>query len=125
MNIHQSSEDYLETILMLKERLGMVRSIDIVNELGFTKPSVSVAMKKLRENGYIAMDKDGYLSLLPSGEEIANRIYARHQLLTSCLVKLGVSPDVAAADACKIEHHLSEETMACLRSYANRHEVEG
>ncbi len=124
MNIHQSSEDYLETILMLKERLGMVRSIDIVNELGFTKPSVSVAMKKLRENGYIAMDKDGYLSLLPSGEEIANRIYARHQLLTSCLVKLGVSPDVAAADACKIEHHLSEETMDCLRAYASRHEME-
>ncbi len=111
MTIHQSSEDYLETILMLKNRMGQVRSIDIVNELGFTKPSVSVAMKKLRENGYIAMDKDGYITLLPTGQVIADQVYARHEVLTQLFLALGVSPDTAAADACKVEHHLSEETF--------------
>ena len=108
--LHESAEDYLETILMLKERLGMVRSIDIVNQTGYSKPSVSVAMKRLRQSGYIEMDADGYITLLPPGAEIANRIYARHQTLTQFLVQLGVSPEVAAADACKVEHDLSEES---------------
>ena len=110
MNIHESAEDYLERILMLRLKNGMVRSIDIVRDLDYSKPSVIVAMKRLRENGYIEMDADGYISLLPPGEAIATRIYARHQVLTQFLVQLGVSPENAAADACKIEHDLSEES---------------
>lgn len=118
MEIHESAEDYLETILMLKQRLGVVRSIDIVNELGYKKSSVSVAMKRLRENHYIRMDPDGYITLNPSGLEIAQRIYERHQLLTRVLVHLGVSPEVAAADACKLEHAMSAETFARIKTYA-------
>ena len=110
MNIHESAEDYLERILMLRLKNGMVRSIDIVRDLDYSKPSVSVAMKRLRENGYIEMDADGYISLLPPGEAIATRIYARHQVLTQFLIQLGVSPENAAADACKIEHDLSKES---------------
>ena len=115
MNIHESAEDYLEAILKLKENQGMVRSIDIVRELGFSKPSISVAMKNLRENGYIQMDADGAITLLPPGEEIAQRIYARHQLLSEFLTQLGVSPETAAADACKIEHDISEESYERIR----------
>ena len=120
MNIHESAEDYLESILVLKERLGMVRSIDIVRELSYSKPSVSVAMKRLRENGYIEMDADGYISLLPPGLKIAQRIYDRHRLLTQFLIHLGVSPDTAAADACKIEHDLSDETFEKIRQHGLR-----
>ena len=118
MNIHESAEDYLEKILMLQEQKGAVRSIDIANELHFSKPSVSVAMKKLRESGYIEMDKDGFISLLPSGEEIARRIYERHKLLTQFFIRLGVDPEVAAADACKVEHDLSEETFQKMKEHA-------
>ena len=96
MQIHQSAEDYLETILMLSQRMGKVRSIDVVNELGFTKASVSIAMKKLRENGYIAVDGEGNLTLLEPGQEIAQRIYSRHQLLTHFFVQLGVDEQTAA-----------------------------
>lgn len=110
MNIYESAEDYLERILMLRESKGVVRSIDIARELDYSKPSVSIAMKRLRENGYIQMDTDGLITLLPPGEEIAQRIYARHRLLTEFLTQLGVSPENAAADACKIEHDLSEES---------------
>lgn len=110
MNIHESAEDYLERILMLQRKNGTVRSIDIVRDLEYSKPSVSVAMKRLRQSGYIEMDAEGYITLLPPGAEIANRIYARHQTLTQFLVRLGVSPEVAAADACKVEHDLSEES---------------
>jgi len=120
MNIHQSAEDYLETILVLKQRLGNVRSIDIARELEFSKPSVSIAMKRLRENGYIEVDGDGFITLLPPGMEIAGRIYDRHCLLTSFLVRLGVSEETAAADACKIEHHLSEETFEKIKAFALR-----
>ena len=95
---------------MVRERKGVVYSIDIAHELNFSKPSVSVAMKRLRENGYIQMDADGAIILLPPGEEIAQRIYARHRLLTEFLIQLGVSPETAAADACKIEHDISEES---------------
>lgn len=118
MNIHESAEDYLEAILALRESQGMVRSIDVVHRLGLSKPSVSVAMKRLRENGYIEMDGDGFLTLLPPGEEIAQRIYTRHMLLTQFLVRLGVSPEVAAADACKIEHDLSDETFEKITEHA-------
>lgn len=118
MNIHESAEDYLEAILVLKERLGMVRSIDVVHHLDYSKPSVSVAMKRLRENGYIEMDGEGYITLLPPGEEIARRIYTRHKLLTQFLVQLGVSEEVAAADACKIEHDLSDESFEKIKAHA-------
>ena len=118
MNIHESAEDYLESILILKERLGLVRSIDIVRELGHSKPSVSVAMKRLRENGYIEMDAEGHITLLPPGEEIARRIYTRHKLLTQFLIQLGLSEEVAAADACKIEHDLSDESFEKIKAHA-------
>lgn len=117
MNIHESAEDYLEAILKLREEHGMVRSIDIVRELGLSKPSISVAMRNLRENGYIQMDDDGYIALLPPGEEIAQRIYGRHKLLTQIFVRLGVDPKTAAADACKVEHDLSEETYEKIRAH--------
>ena len=123
MNIYESAENYLETILVLQNRLGMVRSIDIVNELDLSKPSVSVAMKKLREGGYIEMDREGYITLLPSGLEIARRINDRHQLLTRLFVKLGVSERTAEADACKIEHDLSEETMQKLREHMQKYDT--
>ncbi len=121
MNIYESAEDYLEAILILRERLGAVRSIDVVHQLELTKPSVSVAMKRFRENGYIEMDKDGFITLLPSGEEIAQRIYSRHKLLTKFLVALGVSEKMAAADACKMEHDLSDETFEKITSYLEEH----
>ncbi|MCR5650688.1 MAG: metal-dependent transcriptional regulator [Lachnospiraceae bacterium] len=108
MNIHESAEDYLEAILKIKEKKGMVRSIDVVNELGFSKPSISVAMKRLRENGYISMDGDNYISLTDTGKAIAEKIYNRHKTLTSFLVKLGVDAKTAEKDACKIEHDLSD-----------------
>ena len=123
MQIHQSAEDYLETILMLTQRMGRVRSIDVVNELGYTKASVSIAMKKLRENGYIAVDGEGNLTLLEPGREIAERIYSRHRLLTHFFVQLGVDEDVAAEDACKAEHILSEQTLKKIREYALLHDT--
>ena len=122
MNIHESAEDYLEAILILRERQGAVRSIDVVRQLELTKPSVSVAMKRFRENGYIEMDGDGYITLLPPGEEIAQRIYGRHKLLTRFLVSLGVSEEAAAADACKMEHDLSDESFEKIKAHALQHE---
>ena len=121
MNIHESAEDYLEAILILRERLGAVRSIDVVHQLELTKPSVSVAMKRFRENGYIEMDSDGFITLLPPGEEIAQRIYSRHKLLTRFLVLLGVSEETAAADACKMEHDLSDETFEKIKAHAEKY----
>ena len=114
MNIHESAEDYLEKILMLQEQKSSVRSIDIAVAMGFSKPSVSVAMKNLRENGYISMDADGFIKLEAPGMEIAQRIYGRHRKLTAFFVALGVDPDVAAKDACKVEHDLSEKTFAAI-----------
>lgn len=117
MKIQESAENYLETILMLKEEKGAVRSIDIVHHLDFSKPSISRAMSLLRENGYITMDKEGYIELTRSGMEIASRIYERHQLLTQWLTRLGVDPDVASADACRMEHDISEETFQKLKDH--------
>ena len=122
MEIHKSAEDYLESILVLKERLGLVRSIDIVRELNYSKPSVSIAMKRLRENGYIEMNPDGYITLLPPGEEVARRIYTRHRLLTEFLISIGVSRETAEADACKVEHDLSDETFTCIQTFAEQRE---
>ena len=115
MKIQQSSEDYLEAMLMLKERRGYVRSVDVATQLGVTKPSVSYATKRLRENGYITMDTDGLIGLTDAGMEIAARIYERHKLLTQILIDLGVSEEAAREDACKIEHDLSIETFDVIR----------
>ena len=101
----------------MKERLGQVRSIDIVNELGYSKPSVSIAMKKLRENGYIHMAPDGLITLNDSGMEIADRIYSRHKAITKLFTILGVSPEIAAEDACKVEHDLNEETFRKIQEF--------
>ena len=120
MEIHESAEDYLETILILKERSGQVRSIDIATEMNYTKPSISVAMKKLRENGYIEVDKDGFITLTASGYEIASNIYNRHKVLTDFFISLGVDQKVAAEDACKIEHDLSDETFEKIRTHAEK-----
>ena len=114
MNIHESAEDYLEMILMLREQKGYARSIDIASALGVTKPSVSFAMKKLRENGYIVMDAENYITLTDQGMEIAERIYTRHKALTKFLVQIGVDEKIAREDACKIEHDLSNETFQAL-----------
>lgn len=116
MNIHESAEDYLEKILMLKEDKGYARSTDIAASLGVTKPSVSVAMKKLRENGYITMDADSMIDLTDKGYAIARKIYDRHQALTKYLMQLGVPGDIAREDACKIEHDLSELSFAAICS---------
>lgn len=120
MVIHESAEDYLESILIVRGRLGSVRSIDIVNELGYSKPSVSIAMKKLRENGYISMAADGTITLNDSGMEIASRIYGRHKTLTELFTILGVSPKIAAEDACKVEHDLNDETFARITEFVER-----
>lgn len=118
MKLCESSENYLEAILMIQERRGAVRSIDVANELNFSKPSVSVAMKKLRENGCIKIDEEGHILLQPAGREIAERIYERHRLLTEFFIRLGVSPKTAAEDACKVEHDLSEETFQKIKEHA-------
>ena len=120
MEIHQSAEDYLEAILMIKEKKGYVRSIDVANQLDVSKPSVSYATKRLRENGYITFNEDGMISLTDAGMEIANKIYTRHKVLTAIFEKLGVDPEIAAEDACKIEHDLSPETFDALCKYANK-----
>ncbi len=126
--IYKSAEDYLETILVLSQQLKYVRSIDIVNELQYSKPSVSIAMKKLRESGHILVDESGYITLTAEGDAIAQRIYHRHNVLSSLLMHFGVSEDVAYEDACKIEHILSEETFTKIHDYAlanNIHRHEG
>lgn len=120
MKVMESAENYLETILMLKSANGNVRSIDIANELGYSKPSVSVAMKRLRENGHIVVDDSGNIELTASGRGIAEKIYERHVLLTDALVKIGVDPEVAAEDACRVEHYISEETFARLKEYIEK-----
>ena len=115
MNIHKSAEDYLEMVLMLREQKGYARSIDIAAALSVTKPSVSFAMKKLRENGYILMDEANYITLTEKGDEIARRIYDRHRALTTFLIQLGVDERTAREDACKIEHDISPETFEAIK----------
>ena len=114
MKIQKSSEDYLEAMLMIKEKRGFVRSIDVANMLGVTKPSVSYATKRLRENGYISMDPDGFITLEESGLAIAKEIYEKHKVLTEFFVRLGVDEGTAREDACKIEHDISEESFHAL-----------
>lgn len=117
MKIQESAENYLETILILNRRIGAVRSIDIANELDYSKPSVSIAMRNLRENGYIQVDAGGMITLLPKGEEIAERIYERHTLLSGWLTALGVKPEVAVEDACRIEHVISAESFEAIKAH--------
>ena len=119
LKIQESAENYLEAILVIHNRQGNVRSIDIANELSFSKPSVSVAMKNLRTNGYIDVDKDGFITLLDKGREIAEKIYERHTLISGWLTAMGVSPDVAAEDACRIEHVISAETFEALKAHVS------
>jgi len=113
--IHESAENYLETILMLSRKLPVVRSIDISNEMGFRKSSVSIAMKNLRESEYITVTKEGYIYLTDAGMEIAETILERHELLTKWLKSLGIDPQIAEDDACKIEHDVSKETFAAIK----------
>ena len=117
MRILESSEDYLEAMLMMQEKHGFIRSIDIAAELGVTKPSVSYATKRLRENGFITMDHSGFITLTDSGMEIADRIYSRHKMLTDFFTAIGVSPEIARTDACKVEHDISEETFKAMSRY--------
>ena len=121
MALHQSGEDYLEAILALQEKQGVVRSIDVAQHLGFSKPSISRAMSILKAGGYIIMERDGRLELTDSGREVAQRIYERHRFLSAWLVDLGVDPEVAAEDACKIEHDISSETFRCLKKHVDHH----
>lgn len=115
MVIHESAEDYLETILMLSKKLPVVRSINIANEMGYKKSSVSIAMKNLREAEHIRVTKEGYIYLTDSGKEIAEMIYERHQILSSWLIKLGVDKKVAEEDACRIEHDISKESFNAIK----------
>lgn len=120
MNLYESAENYLETILILKNRLGQVRSADIVSELDYSRPSVSVAMRKLRESGHINMDNDGYITLTGSGLKIAEAVYERHTLLSSWLIALGVDEKTAEEDACRIEHVISQQTFEKIREHIKR-----
>lgn len=125
MALHQSGEDYLEAILAIREARGHVRSVDVARHLSVTKPSVSRAMTLLRESGYIEMDDDNLISLTPAGQAVAEQIYERHQLLVRWLEELGVSPAVAAEDACRLEHAMSQETFSRLKEYIQKTEGEG
>lgn len=121
MIINESAENYLETILVLSKKLPVVRSVDISNELGFKKSSVSIAMKNLREKGHITVTDAGYIYLTESGKQIADMIYERHELLSSWLVRLGVPEEIATEDACRIEHVISKESFAAIKNYVKSH----
>ena len=121
MKIQKSAQDYLETMLMLHRSKGFIRSIDVAEHLGVTKPSVSYATKRLRENGYITMDGDGLISLTQTGLEIAQSMFERHTVLTAVLMQLGVEEEIAREDACKIEHDISQQTFEALRRHLEQH----
>ena len=115
MEIHEAAEMYLETILILKNRLGLVKSVDVAREMDYSKPTISIAMKEFRENGFITIDGEGFITMTEKGREIAERVYERHQDLSHLLEEMGVSEKNAVADARKMEHDLSEETFDCLK----------
>ena len=121
MNIYESAEDYLERILILQERNKEVRSIDIAHDMGFSKPSISVAMKKLKEAGLISIDKNGFITLTKEGHIIADKVYERHCVLTKVLTSIGVSEEQAEKDACKVEHVISEETFDAIKEHIEKH----
>lgn len=124
MVIRQSAEDYLEAILFINEKKGFARSIDIAKHLGLTKPSVSVAVKNLKNEGYIDVDEKGNLILLPKGEEIAKKTYDRHVTIRDLLISLGVDPETAAKDACRMEHAISDESFNAIKTHALKHKEE-
>ncbi len=121
MRNNESSEDYLETILVLSQKKPVVRSVDVANELGFKKSSVSVAMKNLRERGHITVTDEGYIYLTETGNAIAEMVYERHTLLSEWLIKLGVSKDIAVEDACRVEHDLSAESFQAIKKFISSH----
>ena len=121
MTMNESAENYLETILVLSHSLPVVRSVDIANEMGFKKSSVSIAMKNLREKGHITVTDAGYIYLTESGKQIADMIYERHELLSSWLVRLGVPEEIATEDACRIEHVISKESFAAIKNHVKSH----
>lgn len=121
MALQESGEMYLETILVLSRR-GPVRSIDISEYMGYSKPSVSRAVGLLKAGEYIRIDKDGFITLTPSGNEVAQKILERHEVLTGMLVRLGVNPEIAAADACRMEHAISDESFEAIKAHAKRFE---
>jgi hypothetical protein len=123
MKIKESAENYLEAILMLKNKNGYVRSIDIANHLSFTKPSVSVAMKSFREEGYITVDSDGGISLTKKGLAVAEQVYERHQIIAKALIALGVDEQIAYEDSCKIEHDISNASFEKIKEHLNRHNI--
>ena len=118
MSLHQSGEDYLEAILVLREQNGVVHSIDVAQHLGYSKPSVSRAVSLLKSEGYLVMERDGRLELTEDGVQVARTIYERHRFLKQWLIELGVPAELAEEDACKIEHNISEETFLCLKRHA-------
>ena len=122
MKIHESAENYLETILMLSKKQSYVRSIDIANELNFSKPSVSVAMKNLRSSGHILVDDAGHITLTEDGLKIAESILERHSVLSKMLIRLGVSEEIAAEDACRIEHVISKESFDAIKAHIEQYE---
>ena len=121
MKIQESQENYLERILMIEEEKGQVRSVDIANSMNFSKPSVSVAMKKLSEKGYVTFTPDSYIVLTKKGKEIAQRVYERHKLLSAILIALGVPEEIAKEDACRIEHDLSKESFEAIKRHYKKH----
>ena len=120
MNIYESAEDYLERILILQERNNEVRSIDIARDMGFSKPSISVAMKKLKEAGLININKSGFITLTKEGHVIADKVYERHCVLKEALITIGVNPEQAEKDACKVEHVISEETFEAIKKHGKK-----
>ena len=122
MVIHEAAENYLETIYMIRRRAGSCRSVDVASELGYSKPTISVMMKNLRENGYIRIDDGGELNLTESGMEIALRMFERHEIISKALMRMGVSEETARKDACKIEHDISDETFEAIKKQLVKHE---
>lgn len=120
MKIHASGEDYLEAVLMLQKKNGMVRSVDLARHMGFSKPSISHAVRVLRDGGFLTMDEDGYLHLTDAGREVAEKIYERHRFFTNNLIEMGVDPETAEADACRIEHVISDESFQKLKDAIKR-----
>ena len=120
MNLHASGEDYLEAVLMLQKKNGMVRSVDLARHMGFSKPSISHAVRVLRDGGFLTMDEDGYLHLTDAGREVAEKIYERHRFFTNNLIEMGVDPETAEADACRIEHIISDESFQKLKDAIKR-----
>ncbi|MDY2956020.1 MAG: metal-dependent transcriptional regulator [Lachnospiraceae bacterium] len=119
MSLHESGEMYLETIYVLSKKSNTVRSLDVAEEMNFSKPSVSRAIKILKDGGFVTVDENGYLSLTESGNAVARKIYERHKVLTQFLISIGVSEETAAEDACRVEHYISDETFDALKNYSH------